>query len=231
MKSLPRFLLLGAVMLQVGCGLPDTFFLQAPTVVTLATGTSNNFVFSNPIHDFNHDINVSFTGNELYYKFYADLNIDQNAYDSTNPNDPSVQLAAKGFFPLRLSTDTSSNQADPQIAIGTGLAQAGSTVTVTINGAIPASHSTYVITSGPTVEVRRNALDPNNFPYYKTFLDNNASPPSNYVPGSDVDVTSAITGPVAYVAMYAISFGYTGTSTPQRSVPVYLGYVSITPFP
>jgi hypothetical protein len=235
MGTLRRLALICAAVVQAGCGLPDTYFLQAPTVVTLATGTSNFFLFANPVHDLNHDINVNFTGNELYYKFYADFTaIDQNAYSSSSSSDASVQLTAKGFLALRLATDTPISHSVPQVPIGTSLAQAGSTVTVTINGTVPGLQSTYVVSSGPSGEVRRNVLDPVTLlNSYKTFL-NNTNSTGNYTPGpgGDADVSAIPVGTTqVYVAMYALSFGYTGTSTPQRSVPTYLGYVAITSFP
>jgi hypothetical protein len=208
--------------------------------VTLATGLSNNFVFSNPIHDLNHDINVSFTGDELYYKFYANISdIEINAYDSSNTSDPSVQLVNKGFFPLCLSTDSAPyNRTDPVIAISSSVAQSGSTVTVTLLAGPPpiTPLSTFVVTNGgPTGEIRRNIPDvAPRLNFYKTFLDGLANGSVNYVIGSggDADVVNMPSGPtVVYVAMYAMSFGYTAASTPERSVPTYLGYVPINPFP
>jgi len=231
MKTFLRLTLLGIVLFGTGCGLPDTYFLQQPTVVTLAPGPGY-YQFSNPIHDPNHDINVNFTGDELYYKFYANISdIEANAYDPSNTSDPSVQLTAKGFFPICLGTDIPSTRTDPVIAIGTGLAQAGSTVTVTISVSLT---STYVVTSGPSGEVRRDIPDPYlSGTTYKTFLVNFYSPShNNYILGSeDITNITTVTASTAYLAMYAISFGYTGTSTPERSVPTYLGYLALNPFP
>jgi hypothetical protein len=176
----------------------------------------------------NHDINVTFTGNELYYKFYANISdITGNDYDSSNTSDPSVQLTAKGFFPLVAGTDSVPNRLDPVIPIGTSLAAAGSIVTVTL---VTNGISTYSIPSGPGGEVRRDVASVSSPTQYKDFQTDLTSP-SNYV-FSDADVASMpMTGGSVYVAMYALSFGYTGASTPQRSVPTYLGYIPITPFP
>jgi len=227
MKTFLRLTLLGIVLFETGCGLPDTYYLQPPSVVTLAPGPGY-YQFSNPIHDPNHDINVNFTGDELYYKFYANISdIEVSAYDPSNTSDPSVQLTAKGFWPVCLGTDSPPTRTDPVIAIGTSLAQAGSTVTVMLlmNGA-----SSYSIPSGPNGEVRRDVQNPLQPTIYKDFQ-TNAHVAGNYVLG-DVDMTAALIGSsIVYIAMYALSFGYTGTSTPQRSVPVYLGYLQFTPFP
>jgi hypothetical protein len=225
MKTTRFLVLLGMIMLEVGCGLPDTYYLQPPTVVTLAPNLGQGqFIFSNPTHDLNSDINVNFTGDELYYKFYSNIiNIEQNAYDSTNTSDPSVQLLAKGFFPIVAGTDSPPNRLDPVIPIG-----GASTVTVTIvtNGA-----STYSSPSGPTGEIRRDIANVTYSTIYKDF-ETNASSINNYIV-TDADVASMpfSGGLPVYVAMYALSFGYTGASTPQRSVPTYLGYIQISVFP
>jgi hypothetical protein len=223
MKTARLLLLLGVVMLEAGCGLPDTFFLQAPTVVTLAPGGApGQFVFSNPVHDLNHDINVNFTGDELYYKFYTNISlIEQNAYDSTNTSDPSVQLTAKGFFPLVAGTDSVPNRSDPVIPIG-----GSTTVTITL---VTNAASTYSILSGPSGEIRRDIASVSSPTTYKDF-ETGLTSPSNYVAG-DADVASVFGSSIVYVAIYALSYGFTGASTPQRSVPTYLGSVQITPFP
>lgn len=227
MKTFRRLTLLGIALLETGCGLPDTYYLQPPTVVTLAPGPGY-YQFSNPIHDPNHDINVNFTGDELYYKFYVNISdIEVSAYDPSNTSDPSVQLTAKGFWPVCLSTDSPPTRTDPVIAIGASLAQAGSTVTVML--LMSSAPSSFSIPSGPNGEVRRdvqNLLLPTT---YKTF-ETNPNLSGNYILG-DADMTTTLLGAsTVYVAMYALSFGYTGTSTPQRSVPVYLGYLQFTSF-
>ena len=225
MKTTRLLLLLGVVLLQLTCGLPDTYYLQPPTVVTLAPGGApGTFVFSNPIHDLNHDINVSFTGNELYYKFYNNISlIEQNAYDSTNTQDPSVQLLAKGFFPIVAGTDSVPNRLDPVIPTG-----GATTVTVAIVTNL-VFDSTYSISAGPSGEIRRDIPSVSSPTTYKDFTTQSTTP-SNYIPG-DADVAAVWGNTIVYLAMYALSFGYTGASTPQRSVPTYLGYIQITPFP
>jgi hypothetical protein len=232
MKKLRWLLLLGAVMLEVGCGLPDVFFLQPPAVVTLAPGPGF-FEFTNPGHDPKvNDINVNFTGVELYYKLYADpTQIELNAYDQSNPSDPSVQLSAKGFFPICLSTDHPANRTDPVIPIGTSLALAGSDVKIYINNPpATADSSYYVLVSGLNVImgiIRRNIPDPIQTTNYKTFQQNQftLTDPSYVSTDGDVSLIFSSLQSSIYIAMYAISFGYTGTSTPSRSAAVYLGYL------
>ncbi|HET6450661.1 MAG TPA: hypothetical protein VFI08_05085, partial [Spirochaetia bacterium] len=132
MRKFRFLLLLGAVMLEVGCGLPDSFYLAPPTHNQDASLGSNSFSFSNPVHDLNHDINVVFSGDELFYKFYGNQSdIEANAYDSSNPADPSTQLLAKGFWPICLATDSVGSRSDPPIPED-GTAASGSLVTVTI---------------------------------------------------------------------------------------------------
>jgi len=226
MKTTRFLVLLGMIMLEVGCGLPDTYYLQPPTVVTLAPNLGQGqFIFSNPTHDLNSDINVNFTGDELYYKFYSNIiNIEQNAYDSTNTSDPSVQLLAKGFFPIVAGTDSPPNRLDPVIPIG-----GATTVTVTI---VTNGISTYAPAAG-NGEIRRDIQSIDSPTQYKDFQTNTTSPSHDNYISTDADVASMpfSGGLPVYVAMYALSFGYTGASTPQRSVPTYLGYIQISVFP
>ena len=236
MKTLRRLVFLGAAaLLQAGCGLPDTYFLQPPSPGILAPG-NGWFEFSNPIHDANHDINATFLGNELYYKFYADSTVDKNAYDPNNPSDASVQLLAKGFFPVCLSTDQSPNRSVPLIAIDSILAAAGSTVVVNVQPAFASTLTNYVLETDPPAEIRRKAPEPLIPSDYKTFQDNQKSPPHNFaINDPDIGLTlynqMNLSG-LTYVVMYAISYGETiGNQTPVRSSAIYLGYLSFTFFP
>jgi hypothetical protein len=231
MKTLLRLLLLGAVLLEVGCGLPDTYYLAPPSVTTLATGTSPQFQFSNPIHDLNHDINVTFTGNEMYYKFYANISdIDSNAYDSTNASDAASQLTAKGFFPVCLSTDQVSSRTVPVVPIDFSTAASSSTVTVTVR---PQYESTYQLNTNTAVNIRRDVAQSANPTQCKTF-ERNYFVSNNYAAGgADADVSAALYSAMqlsgnTHIAMYAMSYGVIGSSTPSRSIPVYLGYISFT---
>jgi hypothetical protein len=259
MKKLGILLLLGAAMLEVGCGLPDSYFLQAPTVVTTAVPGNNSFAFSNPVHDYvdsggNHvhpassqDINVNFTGDELYYKLYGNSNVEINAYDSTSPTDPSVQLASKGFYPVVLATDSAPvSRTDPVIAIDFTLAGSGSLVTVAVNQAFaptPQNSAFFTLATNPSVEIRRGVEDLYSggalAGQYKSFQSGITTDPSYWggggtaQPQPDADFAAAYaaytqnpTG-LIYVAWYAMSFGYTTTGTPVRSTAVFLGYMYV----
>ncbi len=234
MKKFRFLLLVGAVVLEVGCGLPDSYYLAPPISTAQASPTLNFFTFANPIHDLNHDINVNFTGDELYYKLYSDSSqINGNDYDPSNSADPSTQLVSKGFFPLCLWSDPVGSRTDPVID-GTATASAGSSVTVTINSA-SGTTSYYILNTNPSVEIRRDTPNSISQTIYKNFLENNptgTSTGNGYVQ-ADPDfaaIYGTISGGSIYVAWYAISFGYTLSATPVRSVPAYLGYSSI-PYP
>jgi hypothetical protein len=234
MRKFRILLLLAAVMLEVGCGLPDSFFLQPPISTQQASPISSSFAFANPVHDINHDINVNFTGDELFYKFYSNQSqVELNAYSSSDPTDPAQQLVNKGFNPVCLGTDPAGSRTDPVIAVSSSLSASGSTVTVSINQSPAQEGSSYfVLATNPQVEIRRNVADTGNLlGFYKVFQENvNTTSNKSYLPG-DADfsaIAAALpSGGQFYVAWYATSFGYTNTSTPSRSTAVYLGYMSI----
>jgi len=242
MRTLRILPLLGAVLLEAGCGLPDTYLLYPPGVVTLAQPGNNSFTFSNPIHDLNHDINVNFKGNELYYKIYGNNAVELNAYDVNSPTDPSVQLTNKGFYPVTLSTDSVGTRTDPVIVVDSTLAALGSQVTVTINKDISSTgFSNFKLATNPEIEIRRSVPYQSQPTIYKVFQQNllaTAQPDPSYqsTPSVDPDFASAYATLVAtpatviYIAWYAMSFGYTTAGTPVRSTAVYLGYMSI-PYP
>jgi hypothetical protein len=234
MKTFRCFLLACAVVFQAGCGLPDTYYLQPPSPVALAPGPGY-FQFTNPKHDTDSDINATFLGNELFYKFYPSNAVDTNAYDSANPSDASVQLLAKGFFPVCLSSDQSPNRSVPLIEIDSGVAAAGSTtVTVNIQPTSASTATNYVLEADAPVEIRRKAVQ-DNLVNYKTFQDNNTLPPDNYAP-NDSDIGQPLYQSFGasgiFIAMYAISYGeIIGNQTPVRSAAVYLGYLNFTFIP
>ena len=235
MRKLRILLLLGTVLLEAGCGLPDTYFLQPPVVVTQVNTTTNYFSFNNPIHDLNHDINVNFKGDELYYKLYGDTAIDVNAVDPASPTDPSVQLANKGFYPITLATDSVGTRIDPVIAINSALAAAGSSVTVTINSDITfGGNSNFVLATNPAAEIRRGVVDLYTGNTYKVFQQNPLTLPADKsYQSTDADFAAAYATlqanglNVMYVAWYVMSFGYTTSGTPVRSTAAYLGYMSM----
>jgi hypothetical protein len=224
------------VLLAVaGCGLPDSYFLQPPTPGTLAQGQTQPFIFSNPDHT--NDFGVSFTGFELYYRFYnVGDTININAYDPTNPADPVTQLSNNGFLPIRSATDTQSSQSIPLInVLALGLTNATFSVQVNITGSQASpGPGTYILGSNPAVEIRRNVIDPQLGYGFKNFLSNNYPSPigttgTNYT-ATDADFNRLITTIIpssAWVALYALSYGLITLSTPTRSTPVYLGYVLV----
>jgi hypothetical protein len=224
-----------------GCGLPDQYYLAPPVVLSSATSTSNFFQFQNPDHSF--DLNIVFKGFDLYYKFYADTSlIEANAYDSTSPLDAASQLKAKGFFELCARTDTPPNRNLPVVPINAAVRMDSFTVYVNINQPTVGtsfsttssliSYYTYNPPSGSLVEaeIRRNMGDPLATGAYKTFLPNQWVG-NNYSSPPDTDIASPVlsailsTGGNAYLAMYAVSYGVIGVSTPSRSAAEYLGYI------
>jgi len=74
MRKLRWLLLLGAVVLEAGCGLPDEYYLMPPRVSGQFALTSQNAQITGTNRS--DDILIQFIGYELYYKFFA-------------PNDPS----------------------------------------------------------------------------------------------------------------------------------------------
>ena len=244
-------LLVTAAALQVSCGLPDAYFLAAPVLTSAAaTGTGNFPAFSNPAHALTgtQDLNVTFMGNELYYRFYTfnELpSINANVYDSTNPADPSTQLQNAGFLPVRSPNDLTGSPSIPLIAIDAALGAAGSTVTVVLSPLAAANSSTFTVSGGgPSLEIRRNVFDtvnPSNTGHYRVFATNpNMGSILNYG-AADADmqpIDSSSNAPyiqinqnsTVYVAMYALSYGLSVSSAPIRSAPVYLGYAPLPNF-
>jgi hypothetical protein len=224
-----------------GCGLPDQYYLAPPLAITQATSTSNYFQFNNPDHSV--DLNVVFKGFELYYKFYADASlVEGNAYDSTSPLDVSAQLKSKGFMELCAATDTQPTKSVPVVKINAAVRADSFTIYVNVNqptsGTVTfstpsglISYYTYNPPSGSLVEaeVRRGMADPAAPGAWKTFLPNRVTL-NNYF-NTDTDISPQVltqvlaSGGNAYLAMYAVSYGVIGVSTPSRSAAVYLGYV------
>jgi hypothetical protein len=99
MSVLPRLAILGMILLEAGCGLPDSYYLQFPVTGTPPTGAQLNQPFSLTGSSRANDINVTFTGYELYYKCYgtadqAAITADQN-YGS--PSYTYTDLLQNGF--------------------------------------------------------------------------------------------------------------------------------------
>jgi hypothetical protein len=96
MRLVKRLALLAIVLLEVGCGLPDAYYVYPPAIGTAATPTTPIFVINGTSRS--QDILVTFWGYELYYKFYgandATLTADEN-YGS--PNYTTANLISSGF--------------------------------------------------------------------------------------------------------------------------------------
>jgi hypothetical protein len=226
-----------------GCGLPDQYYLAPPVAPIKAIATSNYFQFNNPDHSI--DLNVVFKGFDLYYKFYADTSVIEDlAYDSTSPLDAASQLKAKGFFELCARTDTPPNRSFPVVPISAMVRADSFTVYVNINQPTAGtsfsttsnlvSYYTYSPPSGSLVEteIRRFVADPSATGAYKTFLPNqwvgnnySSSPPDPDIASPVLSSILGTGGGNAYVALYAVSYGVIGVSTPSRSAAEYLGYI------
>jgi hypothetical protein len=236
MRGLKLILLLAGILLEAGCGLPDQYYIQSPIPGTIAGGTGSQFNFFNPDHT--KDLNITFKGYELYYQFYPDYtSININAYDPNNSADVNAQLLAAGFLPLVsggqlapvvTSPDSYPNRTDPVIPVSLG--DIGTSFSVTITVVPTATPAVQYVFGGLTGlgNLRRDVQDTVFYTgQYKDFQANGVTT-GNYVLG-DVDCTKIPTIPdPVYLAMYAVSYGLVGISTPQRSVPIYLGYLTIT---
>lgn len=238
MRSLSflRFLLF--MPLLAGCGLPDTYFLAPPGQI-VATQTSTNFAFVNPDHS--ADLDVSFQGFDLYYRFYANSSeINVNAYDNTNYNDPVSQLLNNGFLPVCSVNDTSPpTRASPVIPVATSVRVDSFTVDAFFNypnAQNPFSDYSYTPPSTGTlvsVELRRDVADPNLGYGCKNFAPNSVRQ-ANYGSSTDTDMSVPLfsncvsaNGGFAYLAMYVMSYGLAGGTTPTWLTPVYLGYLYV----
>jgi hypothetical protein len=235
MQGLKLILLLAGILVGAGCGLPDQYYIQSPTPGTIAGGTGIQFNFFNPDHT--KDLNITFKGYELYYQLYPDTNININAYDPNNSADVNAQLLAAGFLPLVSDTDSYPNRTDPVIPVSLGDIGTSFSVTISVtpNVTPPTPAVQYVF--GGIIglgNLHRDVAEAAGGPYagkYKDFQTNVHST-GNYAAG-DTDCSKILlniqnmTDPV-YIAMYAVSYGLIGVSTPQRSVPIYLGYLAIS---
>ena len=76
MSVLKSILLLTIILAMAACGLPDQYYIQAPTAGITPAGTGSQFSFSNPDHT--KDLNINFKGYEIYYQLYAHNSDDQH---------------------------------------------------------------------------------------------------------------------------------------------------------
>jgi hypothetical protein len=248
MRSLRLLHFLVFVPLFVGCGLPDSYNLQPPVRQNLAGLVSNNFEFLNPDHS--TDLGVSFQGFDLYYRFYAkDTDININAWDENDYHDPVTQLTTNGFLPICRAGDTPPSRVAPLIPVETSVRLQSFAVDVYIDflpsgPGIPSSYYSYTpplpVIPPPTPvtgEVRRNAQDPTSGYGYKSFAGNNVTLPggttARYPDNADMSTQlwaacGGTTGAAwAYIALYAMSYGLAGGTTPLWSAPVYLGFLYV----
>jgi hypothetical protein len=97
MKVMRPILLMGVVLFETNCGLPDTYYLQPPVAGTLANGILNSsFTIIGSTRS--NDVNVTFSGYELYYKCYPDDTTSMSADLNYGPSNKYTDLLSAGFF-------------------------------------------------------------------------------------------------------------------------------------
>lgn len=232
MRGVKLLVLLACAATLANCGLPDQYYLQPPIAQGVAPGSY--FAFGNPDH-LNGDSNVTFKGYELYYQFYADSSlINTNAYDPNSTVDVVSQLTSKGFLPVASDQDSfPARTFIPVVPVAAGEIGTSFSVHVNINTVGTGIDSNFSFSPpipSPTGYLRRDVNDNSpNVGHYKWYTSNQFAS-FNYQP-SDADCTliaSLTTGSgIVYLAMYALSYGLQGISTPLRSIPVYLGNLQL----
>ena len=225
MRGVKLLVLLAGAALLAGCGLPDEYYIQPPVSLGTAGGTGDLFRFSNPDHT--KDSNINFKGYELYYQFYPNLgSINVNAYDPNSTVDVVSQLINNGFWPVVSNADSWGTRTVPVIPIDPADIAASFEIHVNFRAGAPSDSnfsSPSAITLPSDIFLRRDVQDPD-LVDYKTYF-RNQTQLGNYV-SSDRDIGTVPIGAV-YLAMYALSYGLVGISTPQRSIAIYLGYLTL----
>jgi hypothetical protein len=230
MRVVKLLVLLACAATLGGCGLPDQYYLQPP--IAQATAPGLYFAFLNPDH-ISGDSNVTFKGYELYYQFYADsISINSNAYDPNSTADVVSQLTSNKFLPVVSDIDSFPARSIPVVPVDAADIGTSFSVHVNINtvGTTDSNFSFSPVIVSPTGNLRRNVKGTNFYlGFYKPFY-SNSTYSGNYDP-FDLDC-SLIAGTInstgtVYLAMYALSYGLQGISTPLRSIPVYLGYLQL----
>jgi hypothetical protein len=228
---------------ETGCGLPNPYFLAAPTVPSLAVGGSQVTLVSPGYNQ--PGAQTTFTGFEIYYKFLGttpsgtDINLGGGGYPG-----PSI-LQQNGYMPICLATDSPPLQRTaPAIAIAFADSTNSLSITLTLSSS-GASATNYSPTppNPPPVLGRNMSYGVSPFTS-KTFADNGSSYPSSTVSSnnyltSDADLQSIVSGGVfttsnnqAFVNLYVLAYGFEqGTSVVEYSPPTYMGYLTISPFP
>ena len=98
--------LLGITAWWIGCGLPDSYFLQPPFVGVQAasTGAGSEFLITGTSRG--SDTGATFQGYELYYKFYANNtdSVFNTDFTSFGTGSTYTDLVQAGFHRLCLGT-------------------------------------------------------------------------------------------------------------------------------
>jgi hypothetical protein len=154
MRNLRWLLLLGAVVLEVGCGLPDAYFLDPPRV----SGSFGISTLNAQITGTNRvgvDLDIQFLGYELYYKFYA----------PTDPN--STLLQDQGYGGPNNTVSDLQQHGFQRVCLGPGSASGGN----------PDRSPGY--SSAPLINIK--SIDPGNLnsgDYRIDIIMNSATPPA-----------------------------------------------------
>jgi hypothetical protein len=226
-RSLKIFLAAALSVAALGCGLPNPYFLTAPTAGSFPAGLATTCTFISP----GYAAGSNFTGFVVYYKIIppgtpSTTDINLGGGGTTGP----FVLQANGFYSMSLATDNPSSPSLPVIVPAS--ADVPNPLTVTLD--LANSNYSYSVGGTSTSPIgigRGGGLANVQSPYTGTrsFAPLQTTP--NYQ-ASDTDMGSGVynscdTTRQAYIILYALSFGVTGTSQ-EWSVPVYLGYIGIS---
>ena len=222
MRALRTAWLLALVLLEGGCGLPSSYYLNPPTGPS-ALDPADDFQISSS----NANSEPEFRGFELYYKFYAAEGDVQNSLGG--PSNDVTTLTNAHFLTVCSGADANIDVRTPPLipvdVVDRGLAFTV-TISVPVNSAASASYTTPNTAKNVQINRHVRALTGSK-PF--TF---NSTLAGNYLL-SDADmqgVMGSISGGVIYLAMYAVSYGLQDLSTPIYSYPVYLGYLRLASF-
>jgi hypothetical protein len=214
-------------MMAADCGLPNPYYLNAPTVPTLAAGATSTVTFVSPGYN-QPGSQTTFTGFEVYYKFLAstpvgtDINLGGGGFPG-----PSV-LQSNGYMPICLATNNPPYQRTaPAIAIAFADSVNSLSITLTLSSSGPSS-TNY----GSSPELGRN-VSYTSSPRAKAFAANSSGypstvlGPSNYDFVNDNDLKSVTpTANQIYVNLYVLAYGLEqGTSVVEYSTPTYMGFM------
>jgi hypothetical protein len=225
-------------MAALGCGLPNPYFLTAPTVPTLAVGGST-VTFVSPGYNL-PGAQTTFTGFEIYYKFLGttpsgtDINLGGGGYPG-----PSI-LQQNGYVPICLAAEKPPLQHTPPV-VAVAFSDSTNSLSITLTLSSSGASATNYSPNPPNLppELGRYVSYSVSPFTAKTFADNGSGYPSgvtqpNYQSGdSDVQqlFSSGVTGQ-AFVNLYVLAYGFEqGTSIVEYSTPVYMGYLTIATFP